>query len=271
MCIESAKKIKILLVEDNLVNCEVAVDMLDELGFHVDVANNGQLAVDLFDASQHALILMDCEMPVMDGFTSTMLLRDNEERLNIKPTPIIALTAHALTGAKDKCFASGMNDFLSKPFNMMTLHNMLNKWLLKEKDDSIAVPDPVNIEASDDISGSFPVNADVLDQDVIQRLCSRQKENGSSLATKLISVYLEQSSRLLGELAEATQQLDVETVREIAHALKSSSMNVGARGLSDLCREIEHDCIQGTIERSHIEQVYVIYSDVEKALKDVLK
>lgn len=281
MSMESDEQIKILLVEDNLVNCEVAVDMLDELGFEADVATNGQVAIDMFDSALYALVLMDCEMPVMDGFTATKRLRENEERLNNTPTPIIALTAHAVTGAKDKCFACGMDDFLSKPFTMSTLQLMLDKWLLNAASDVTENEMSVTHEISQDITNAAAADGNVvatsafdeniLDRNIIERLCSRQKNNGSSLANKIIAVYLEQSSKLLNELTEATKNNNVDAARETVHALKSSSMNVGAKGLSDLCRKIEQNCIQGTIDNSLIQQLYSLYDDVEKALNDVLK
>ena len=100
--LNTGKPRKILLVEDNLVNCEVAVDMLEELGINTDVVHDGKQAVEAVKANQYALILMDCEMPVMDGFSATKQIRNDEKLLQQKPTPIIALTAHAITGARDK-------------------------------------------------------------------------------------------------------------------------------------------------------------------------
>jgi len=263
---------KILLVEDNLVNCEVAVDMLEEMGFVTDVVNNGQEAVDAYDKNQHVLILMDCEMPVMDGFTATEQIRKNEIEMQQVPTPIIALTAHAVTGAKDKCMTSGMDDFLSKPFSMATLQSIMSKWLVIES----KVPE---VEAtSNDVDGiakgslnTNSANTLILDHEIVNRLCSRRKKDGSNLANRVVNIYLEQSTQLLDDLTQATQRADVEAVRTISHALKSSSINVGATGLSTLCKEIEHNCEQGQIENTLVEQVHQAYSDVEKALNDVLQ
>jgi len=263
---------KILLVEDNLVNCEVAVDMLEEMGFVTDVVNNGQEAVDAYDKNQHVLILMDCEMPVMDGFTATEQIRKNEIERQQVPTPIIALTAHAVTGAKDKCMISGMDDFLSKPFSMATLQSIMSKWLVIES----KVPE---VEAtSNDVDGiakgslnTNSANTLILDHEIVNRLCSRRKKDGSNLANRVVNIYLEQSTQLLDDLTQATQRADVEAVRTISHALKSSSINVGATGLSTLCKEIEHNCEQGQIENTLVEQVHQAYSDVEKALNDVLQ
>ncbi len=271
----TGKRRKILLVEDNLVNCEVALDMLEELGFEADVVHDGKQAVEIAKVRQYALILMDCEMPVMDGFVATKQIRDNETLSKLKPTPIIALTAHAIKGARDRCIASGMDDFLSKPFSLSSLQLIVNKWLLIRPAASIkSFSSNKNMPVlQDNLNALNKLNSDstILDPDILNRLCKKKTKDGSSLAEKVINIYLEQSSRLLEELTHATQRVDVEAVRGISHALKSSSMNVGAIGLSVLCKKVEHACEQGDIENKLVDQVYKTYFDVEKALTDVLQ
>ena len=128
---------RILLVEDNEINREVATDMLGELGYEVDIAVDGKQATSILATQSYALVLMDCEMPVMDGFTATKKIREEEKQRsqNQKKIIIIALTAHAIGGTKEKCLDSGMNDFLSKPFSMSTLQKKLNQWLPDNNDD----------------------------------------------------------------------------------------------------------------------------------------
>jgi len=263
---------KILLVEDNLVNCEVAIDMLESMGLQTDVVNNGLQAVDTFDSHQHALILMDCEMPVMDGFAATEKLRELEKQLNLPRTPIVALTAHAVTGARDRCLASGMDDFLSKPFSMSALQLMLNRWLPSEKDiDTASVEVSVN-ETQLSYSSELPerVNHHVLDETIINRLSTRKKKDGSVLLDTVVNVYLQQSSNLLNSLSDATRKEDVESIREISHALKSSSTNVGATSLSSLCEQLESNCECGQIDSELIDQVHRAYSSVKSALSEKL-
>ncbi len=273
--LNTGKTRKILLVEDNLVNCEVALDMLEELGFEADVVHDGKQAVDAAKANNYALILMDCEMPVMDGFVATKKIRQDETLSPGKATAIIALTAHAITGARDKCIASGMDDFLSKPFTMSSLQSIVKKWLLFSPDSSIKslTPDKSRQVQQDDLNDLKRLNGDsnILDQNVLNRLLNKSKNDGSSLAEKLVKIYLQQSSRLLEELTEETQRADVEAVKGILHALKSSSANVGAIGLSALCKKVEHACEQGVIDNTLIEQVHKAYFDVEKALTEVLQ
>lgn len=127
---------KILLVEDNQVNREVAIDMLEELGYETDVAVDGKQAFDILATEKYALVLMDCEMPVMDGFTAAKKIRAREKQSdkNHEAATIVALTAHAISGTKDRCLASGMNDFLSKPFSMTTLQLKLKQWIAASDD-----------------------------------------------------------------------------------------------------------------------------------------
>jgi CheY-like chemotaxis protein len=125
--------VKILLVDDNKVNQLVANGILEEFGLEADVANNGREAVDILLETQeesYTIILMDCQMPEMDGYEATAAIKSGESGEKYKNIPIIAMTANAMEGDKEKCFASGMDDYLSKPIDPETLHKMLKKYLL---------------------------------------------------------------------------------------------------------------------------------------------
>ncbi len=197
--LNTGKQRKILLVEDNLVNCEVALDMLEEIGFEADVVHDGKQAVEAAKVSQYALILMDCEMPVMNGFAATKQIRNNETLLQTKPTPIIALTAHAIAGARDKCITSGMDDFLSKPFSLSSLQSIVNKWLLISQAASIkSLNSNKNRQLKQDnlhVMNHLNNDLTILDQNILDRLRKKKKRDGSSLAEKVVNIYLEQSSR----------------------------------------------------------------------------
>ena len=118
---------KVLVVEDNLVNQMVIKGMLGKIGVPFDLANNGQEALEKVGAHAYDLILMDCQMPVLDGYSATEKIRQLES--DAAKIPIVALTAHALAEEAQRCSAVGMNDFLSKPLTMDVLRNMLEKWL----------------------------------------------------------------------------------------------------------------------------------------------
>jgi PAS domain S-box-containing protein len=122
-------KARVLLAEDNVVNQRVAVLMLQKLGYSVDVVTNGRLALEALGLNSYDLVLMDCQMPEMDGFAATRAIRQSD--LALRNIPVIALTANALPGEKEKCLSAGMDDYLSKPFNREVLAAMLSGWLAR--------------------------------------------------------------------------------------------------------------------------------------------
>lgn len=264
--------IRLLLVDDNLVNCEVAIDMLEVLGFDVDVAHNGEEALEIYDRALHTLILMDCEMPVMNGFVTTTKIREIENQQNQTPKPIIALTAHAVKGAKETCIGHGMDDFISKPFTLSSLRSMLEKWLDQDPVDLQVEKESAVDWSQEDQSQNKVSHIDdgVLDSETLKRLSMRQKTSNSSLLNKVAEIYIAQSSGLLKELSEAEEADDLDAVRLAAHALKSSSANIGALELSALCGTLEQRCDQGEIDKTLVQQVIETYPVVEAALNDVI-
>lgn len=272
---------KILLVEDNLVNCEVAIDMLETIGLDVDVANNGRQALDLYDNNQYKLILMDCEMPVMDGYSATkhIRVRENKSQANSvaqttsrQSIPIIALTAHVMSRTKEKCIATGMDDFLGKPFSLSDLKSMLTKWLEIEIMDVAIQRYPKTGISHTAGAGIDSINSDwsVLDYEIMNKFYQKQQNDGSNLVSNIINIYIDQSSGLLSDLTEAARKKDVESVRLISHTLKSSSQNVGALSLAELCRNVEKTCTKGRFDEMLVNQIYQDYSEVDRALKAVL-
>jgi CheY-like chemotaxis protein len=119
----------VLLVEDNPVNQKIAVRMLKSLGLTVTVGNNGLEALNLLAQQPFAGVLMDCQMPLLDGYAATSTWRERELREHLPRTPVIAMTAHAMKGAREKCLASGMDDYLAKPVTKEALAAMLHTWL----------------------------------------------------------------------------------------------------------------------------------------------
>jgi CheY-like chemotaxis protein len=122
------QKGKILLVEDNLINQKVAIGLLQHLNCEVQVAHNGKEGVEMFANGDFDLILMDCMMPVMDGYAATAAIRAKQAD-GAKPTPIVALTANNISGDREKCLAAGMDDYLAKPYSMHQLQAILQRWL----------------------------------------------------------------------------------------------------------------------------------------------
>jgi len=126
---EKDELIDVLLVEDNFVNQRVAVYMLTRLGHHVDVAKHGREAIDMLGKAGYDLVLMDCQMPEMDGFEATRVIRDRSSTVLDHETPVIAMTANAFPEDRARALACGMNDFLAKPVDRSVLAGMLDKWM----------------------------------------------------------------------------------------------------------------------------------------------
>ena len=126
---QAYSKLRILVVEDNAVNQEVALGMLEKIGFSAEVADNGQEGLDRLAAEKFDLVLMDCQMPVLDGYAATGALREIETQQDMDRMPVIALTANAMTGDAEKCLAAGMDDYLSKPFEEHALEEKIVFWL----------------------------------------------------------------------------------------------------------------------------------------------
>jgi signal transduction histidine kinase/CheY-like chemotaxis protein/HPt (histidine-containing phosphotransfer) domain-containing protein len=226
----------ILLVEDNPINREVATHMLSAMNCLVDQVTNGQEALEIVRKVDFDLILMDCEMPIMDGYAATEAIRDWERDLvEHEPLPIVALTAHALPEDRQHCFDTGMDDYLSKPFSMNGLRSVLAKWLP-------TVPDigTQDVSANDEMSPADDQKSDAaIHTKALEMIGLLDPAQGKELANRVIGVYADNSIELINTLSEALNDGDVDRVRTAAHALKSSSGNVGATRLVTMCRAIE--------------------------------
>lgn len=238
---------KILLAEDTVVNQEVAVTMLSWLGCDVTVVANGQLAVEEFSAAPYDLVLMDCQMPVLDGYSATAAIRKHEAFINATRgsntrIPIVALTANAIEGEREKCIAAGMDDYLTKPYTHAELEKVLTRTLTSTKDteqaDNAAEPD----SSVKNVLDEQPVQRDEsgpIDFSTLDTLRSLQQPGQPDMVKKIIRTYLDEAPPLLEKLAAAETEHDTTALYQAAHALKSSSFNVGALELANHCKELE--------------------------------
>ncbi len=253
----------VLVAEDNPVNQELAKQMLEFLGCRADIVSNGREVVAAITENPldlmhdpYDLILMDCQMPDMDGFEATRTLRRWEQRAAGSPRiPVIALTANAMEGDREKCLAAGMNDYLSKPFDQAKLRAVLRRWLPLSKNLSNAAPAlPDNTEdqaAPDDDPSAVETPQARLNAAALQRLESLRQPGAPDMVSKVIQIFLQSSLKLVQQIEEAIAEGDADKLSRAAHCLKSSSASVGADALADKCRELEalarNDRVQDTV------------------------
>lgn len=222
----------ILLAEDNPINQQVARAMLEKLGLQTVLAVNGREAVDLAKKGHFDLILMDVQMPIMDGYRATTLIRQCAN--NLQHILIIALTANAMSGDRQKCLDAGMNDFLSKPFTPAQLKAILEHWLTVSRNSN---------NTSKTLTGSdkenIPAGKPILNLDKLDSLRQLDPEGGAGFLKKLASIYLSSAPSYLSQIEKAIQARDDHALRKAAHTFKSSAANIGAETLSELCQKLE--------------------------------
>jgi CheY-like chemotaxis protein len=243
----------VLVVEDNDINRVVALRTLERLGYRTAAARNGAEAVEKFAPETYSAVLMDCQMPVMDGYEATARLRAAEAGIN--HTPIVAMTAGALAGDRERCLAAGMDDYIAKPVAFEELAALLARWAPVERLAEAAAP------PASSPSGS-PLDARVLGQ--LRALDAP----GSGFLHGVIGLFLATAPGRIDALSEASRRGDTATVRTLAHALRSACGNVGAQRMHDLCREIEDEAERGPAGREALAQALRDeYGHVREALQ----
>jgi len=226
---------KILLVEDNLVNQSVAVSILNKLGCSVDIASNGLKALGKLLIHSYDLIFMDCQMPIMDGFETTAIIR-NEERNGkyAKRTPVIALTAGVMPEDRMRCLAVGMDEVVTKPFNPQQIADVLSKWLLNDfklprvEEEKKQFPEEI-IDNNELVT---------LDLNMFVQLAAVSQED-TAFFSRIIKLFLKTTNESLTVLNTLAQNNDITNLKKEAHKLKSACGNVGAVKMASLCNILE--------------------------------
>jgi signal transduction histidine kinase/ligand-binding sensor domain-containing protein/CheY-like chemotaxis protein len=221
---------RILVVEDQPLNREVAIGMLTALGLEVETAHHGQQALDIIQSRSFDAILMDCEMPVMDGFSATRELRAREQAG--AHIPVIALTADATGTGRAACLAAGMDDHLAKPFRREALHGILTRWLGKHEQGAAL---PGAVRPADPAQGAAPL----LDGATLDALRALPRSGPKDMLTHIGELYLMDSRGLIATIEQSLHAGNGADLARAAHAWRSYNGNVGATGLAQLCRELE--------------------------------
>jgi len=287
------RRMRVLLVEDNPVNLMVGQRLLGVLGTDCDTASNGEEALLRMSASRYDLVLMDCQMPVMDGYTATRRWRELERDAGDgRHLPIIAMTANAMAGDRQKCLDAGMDDYLAKPVTRAELERSLHRWWhagtaptgsasVPPQPARTAATPPVPAPAPEKImtplasapahaptpmttSTPEPAHASTIDDEVLGEL---RAVLGGEL-DRLIRVFLDDAPRQIAALEEAAVEPDLEALREHAHSLKSASANLGAMQLSAAAKRVELGARTGTLDRPAVEVAKIAWEF--KRARDVL-
>ena len=238
---------KVLLAEDNPVNVEVATAMLDSLGLDVHCVSNGEEAVRAARSGKYDIVLMDCQMPVMDGFAATAEIRRQEhQHSRSRALPIIAITANALQGDREACLAAGMDDYLSKPFTQQQLGAVIGRWVvlpmpatMHHDDDPVYATPPPTVPPAPPAPSPTMAQRDVINRHALDNIRALSSDRGDALVHKVVEAYVGDTPQQLQALRRAIAAFDANNLRKTAHSLKSSSANVGAETLARLCKEME--------------------------------
>ena len=246
---ESVSSLKILLAEDNAVNRKLATALLHKRGYVVSAAENGRDALDFLDHENFDLVLMDVQMPVMDGLEAIRRIRANELRTG-SHLPIVALTAHAMKGDKERCLAAGADEYVSKPVKSSDLFAAIDR--------AVALGENPAAAQSTQVVGPA---ATVLDM----KAALERVEGDEELLGELAHLFAEQCPKQLVEVRRAVEAHDAHLIERLAHTLKGSSANLGAPGVSEAALRLEQKARSGDLDG-----VTGLIEDLEAAVKKLL-
>ena len=273
----------VLVAEDNAVNQDVVRAMLEYLGSQVDVVSSGREALKAAACKPYDLVLMDCQMPDMDGYEATQALRCQERQMDpATHTTIVALTAHALEGDREKCLAAGMDDYLGKPFKLEQLKHLLEIWVGKKRDCPPRCPAAEILlhektGVTPDLEGEENAAANVprlvLDPQILKNLRLLESAGTPGLLSRLIGNYCDDSVVFIQDLENAAGEGNDEALMCMAHRFKSSSANLGATGLADLLKNLEILAKERAIEeaRKILPEIFQEHAQVLIALQRELQ
>jgi CheY-like chemotaxis protein len=225
---EQRAQVHLLVVEDNQVNQEVALGILEHLGYRADVAADGHSALRALAQTDYDLVLMDCQLPGMDGYEASRRIRQPDTAVRNHDIPIIATTAHALAGDREKCLSAGMNGYISKPLTPSALEETIEEWSAGKP--AVVAQAPVPPE------GFTPSQAAVAfdREDFVERMMLDE-----DLARKIVRRFMEDMPRQIASLAQAVTNLDTKAVRLVAHSIKGAAANVSGLEMREIAWKLE--------------------------------
>ncbi|MGK5042919.1 PAS domain S-box protein [Janthinobacterium sp. GB1R12] len=228
LVMRTLKHARILLVEDNTFNQQVALELLEEAGASVCLANNGEEALDLLRQTQFDCVLMDVQMPLMDGLQATRHIRADPQLAHLR---VLAMTATATSEDRVRCLDAGMDDFISKPIQPAMMYQTIASWLPARE----TPPPPARNRAAPAFKTTLAGDPQVIDLSILAKLLGYNPEKVRKFAFK----FLQTTQDGFGDIDAALARGDVHQVRELGHRIKSSARTVGALGLAELCHNLE--------------------------------
>jgi len=264
----------VLLVDDNVVNQKVASHFLERMGITVKVANDGAEAVKYFDVGMYQLVLMDLQMPVMDGFEATRRIRDFEGWR--QRTPIIALTANAMAGQMERCLAAGMDGFLTKPLEVDPMREIISRYCEEESETSMSTEDtigskPIISEAKAEQLLNTPVVAAISQVDVgkLDELTGGDTE----FLMELVQAFNQSATQIVDELQQASAKQDRIVIGRAAHKLKGASANMQISGIRELCAAMETHAATMSDDalQAHLQQLQSAVTAVISELDNIVR
>ncbi len=254
---EQRARPRILVAEDNVVNQKLAVRMLERLGYQPDIVSNGQDALTAFERDTYAAIVMDCQMPVLDGYEATRRIREQEQRPDASRTrahiPIIALTANAMPGDRERCKAAGMDDYLTKPVKTDDLGRILQRWAPPVAPDALPAPAPPH-EMSKADAGIF--NATTMLANI---------GGDVELFDQLLRLFLERQRIMVQEIEAAIKHNDGDALERAAHSLKGTAGNLCAPDVVLLASQLEANGRLGTLTEAP-----ALLAQLERAIQQLV-
>lgn len=235
--------LNILLAEDNLMNQKLATGLLGKMGHTIRIANNGREAVDAWREDKFDVILMDVQMPVMDGFAATKEILELQQAMGTGKTPIVAMTAHALKGDRERCLAAGMDEYISKPIRSKQLESIMETVTSQTPGDEVS-------QGYDSPEASPLINWDYALENV---------DGDRELLRTIIAVFLEESATLMDAIRNAISKFDSVQLKSLGHSLKGAMLGVGALITADIAQELE-----SCGDTGRMESVSGLFTDLEQ-------
>jgi two-component system, sensor histidine kinase and response regulator len=236
------RNVRVLVAEDNAVNRQVALGQLKQLGYTADAVPNGIAVLEALDHTHYDIILMDCQMPEMDGYEATRRIRMRRDKF--PPPYIIALTAHAMQGASEKCLAAGMDDYVSKPIVFETFAAALARGVSA----GLGTTMFKNKTSAAGNGGVRPESESALCKKTLQSLKDLGSGIGASFFPELLEAFKHDAVEHLVVLRSAISAGETGRLRGEAHALKGASLTIGAQGMADICQQLENLGLKQSVE-----------------------